>query len=371
MENTKSAVLNGSAIKTSSPVFASRVKRKRTVPEKLFFDIELPLGLKEFYLKKKPPSFLKNLKYGIFSDIDECFALWEEFSPKDSLFDLWDFRLAFYQAYQYPLHFILLKKGVKNIGLLPLWYESGRQKYYWFGGWWPEDNKFFLKDPIFTPILLNLCPKPVYLSSLSPSVLTHLVANEEFKKFTADDPKYILDLSGIKSFEDYLMKLKKSRRHSIRKGRKKIEKQNPEIIINNFADFEDLVALCLKRFQHKVACGYVDDEIDDAGWEDKRRVESFRNFIKMSGKNYDARIITVKINGRIAGVDLIAVYNNCYYALACGYDVKNFPGIGNYLNILDIEEAIQMGVRKIDFLQNSYQWKDKWFQPVSLLKYLC
>ncbi len=351
---------------TINKVGKIKIKKSRPV-----FEVEIPAGLQQAYLKKKPASFLKNLKYEIITEISECQKLWEEFSPKESLFDLWDFRLVFYQAYQKTRepYFVLLKKGEKKIGLLPLWYESDRKKYFWFGGWWHEDNKFFLKEPLFAPVLLSLSPKPVYLNGIAPSMLDYLIINEEFKKFQPEDPKYVLDLSEIKSFDDYLKKLKKSRRHNLKKDRKRIDKQNPEVIINNFSDLEHLISLSRQRFKDKEANGYRDVCEEERGWEDPRYIETFRNLIENKSKDFDLRMLTVKINDKIAGVDLVAIYKDCYYALVCGYDVNNFPGIGNYLNILDIKEATSMGLKKIDFLQNNYQWKDKWFQSTPLLGY--
>lgn len=366
---TKSSVLDRTELKgLNRSVAGKRIKNKPAL-QKIFFNVELPSDLKEFYLKKKSASFLKDLKYGIFSDIKDCASLWEEFSPKESLFDLWSFREPFFQYLQCQPYFILLKKGEKKIGLLPLWYDDYEKKYFWFGGAWHEDNKFFVKDPIFMPILFSLCPKPVYLNCIGSEMLSHFVPHEEFKKFSQADPKYILDISRFKSFEDYLKSLKKSRRHSLKKDRKKVESKNPEIIINNFSDFDYLTSLCCERFNQKVSNGYKDPYGEKAIWHDVRYKQTFQKIIENSGRDYEARMITVKINNKIVGVDLLVIFNNCYYALTCGYDVNSCSGIGNYLNILEIEEAIKLGLKKIDFLQNSYRWKDRWFQPVPMLDY--
>jgi len=351
------------------PIAPNKVGRIKIKQSRPVFEVEIPADLKQAYLKKKPASFLKNLKYEIITEINESQKLWEEFSPKESLFDLWDFRLAFLKSYNRQPYFILLKKGDKKIGLMPLWYEEEKKKYFWFGGWWHEDNKFFIKEPIFTPVLLSLCPKPVYLNGIAPSMLDYLIINEEFKKFQPEDPKYVLDLSQIKSFNDYLKGLKKSRRHNLKKDCKRIDKQNPEVITNNFNDLEHLIALSRQRFQAKQTNGYKDVCEEERGWEDPRYIETFRNLVANQSKEFDLRMLTVKINNQIAGVDLVAIHKDCYYALVCGYDVHNFPGIGNYLNSLDIKEATSMGLKKIDFLQNNYQWKDKWFQSTPLLGY--
>ena len=80
-------------------------------------------------------------------------------------------------------------------------------------------------------------------------------------------------------------------------------------------------------------------------------------------------MISIYINNQVAGVDLIAIYNQCYHAIKCGYDVKNFSGIGNFINLLEIEDAISQGAKKFDLLQNNYEWKDRWFQAVPLFEY--
>jgi hypothetical protein len=80
-------------------------------------------------------------------------------------------------------------------------------------------------------------------------------------------------------------------------------------------------------------------------------------------------MVTVKIGGKIAGVDLICLFNNTYFTVKCGYDVIGFSGIGNFINLFEIDDAIKLGMKKIDFLQNNYQWKEKYFQPFPLLKY--
>jgi hypothetical protein len=80
-------------------------------------------------------------------------------------------------------------------------------------------------------------------------------------------------------------------------------------------------------------------------------------------------MIIVKIKDEIAGIDLIALYRKTYFCLKCGYDVENFPGIGNFVNLLEIDDAIRLGMEKIDFLQNSYQWKEKYFTPLELFKF--
>jgi CelD/BcsL family acetyltransferase involved in cellulose biosynthesis len=314
-------------------------------------------------LKELGSLFVLRHKIVVVSDIKECEKLWREFSPNLTLFDTWEFRLAFYEAYKYKPYFLVLKKNGENLALLPLWYEDNNfydknlKRYTWFGSDWQEEVGFFAKDINYIPLLISVAPTPLYLNAISKDSIEKLKDKIEFKE---DEPKYVLNLKGFKNHEDYLMTLKKNTRRNLRKDRNRILKQNPEIVINNFSDLDVLIELAKERFREKG---------ESADWEDPRRVEAFKNVIKFSGKSYKVRMIKVKINGKDAGVDLICILNKTYFAVKCGYNISEFSGIGNFINLYEIDDAIKLGMEKIDFLQNNYQWKNKYFPPVPLYKF--
>ena len=300
---------------------------------------------------------LKTLQAEVISDIGSCSELWNKFSPRKTLFDLWEFRWAFYKAYKYKPYFLLLKGQSEELALLPLWYEHDEMRYCWFGGDWQEEARFFSKHPKYIPVLLSLAPSPLLLNAITQDAI------RPFKRklgFEEDEPKYVLALKKFRNHEDYLATTKKKTRQNLRRNRKKIEAQNPRIVIDNFPDFEHLVSLSKERFKQKR---------EETDWKDPRRVEAFRQVIKLAGESYKTRMITVLIGKRIAGVDLIAFFNRCYYTLRCGYNVRDFPGIGNFFNLLEIDDAIRLGMKKIDFLQESYEWKSLFFQTIPLFKY--
>lgn len=323
-----------------------------------YFENSLSQKLQKFYSQNGHLLLIKTLQIEIFTDLNACRRLWEKFTPNQNLFDTWEFRLAFWRGYRYPPYFLLLKTETEGLALLPLWYEGKKKKYFWFGSWWQEENSFFIKDPIFVPILLNLCP-PVHLNAIS---LGTVLWAQEYVKFKPDDPKYVLDLRGVNSVDDYLARFRKKRRYNFKRDRRIIEAQNPQIIFDNFSDFKIMIELCKKRFAEKG---------EDTDWDDPGRVETFRQVINLGrqNKSYQVRMITVRIGDRVAGVDLIGLFNGCYYPLKCGYDVKNFPGIGNYVNLLEIQDALNLGMKKMDFLEIGYGWKDKWFEEIPLFKY--
>jgi len=314
-------------------------------------------------LKKQKFFLFSNYRIEVVSDIGECHKLWQEFSPMKTLFDTWEFRNAFYEAYKYKPYFLVLKKNGENLALLPLWYEDNNfydknlKRYTWFGSDWQEEVRFFAKDINYIPLLISAAPTPLYLNAISQDSAEKIKDKIEFKE---DEPKYVLNLKGYKNHEDYLMTLKKNTRRNLRKDRNRILKQNPEIVINNFSDLDILIELAKKRFKEKGG---------NADWEDSRRIETFKNVIKFSGKSYKVRMIKVKINGKDAGADLICILNKTYFAVKCGYNTSEFSGIGNFFNLYEIDDAIKLGMEKIDFLQNNFEWKEKYFKPLPLFKY--
>ncbi len=318
------------------------------------------LTKKALLREQKLSSFfsLKVLPYTIevFSDLSSCFLLWQKFSPQRNLFETWEFRYSFWLGYKYKPYFLVAKKKKEEIALLPLWYDKNRKIFTWFGSDWQEENYFFGKDLEAIKILIKIAPRPLLLNAIVKEWADLLKKDFEIKE---EESKYILDLKDFKCHEDWLKTLKKNDRRDLRKDRNRILKQNPKIIFDNFSDLDVLIDLAKKRFEEKG---------EKADWEDPKRVETFRQVINLAGKSYKVRMIKIEIGGKPAGVDLIATFKDRYYALKCGYNVKEFKGIGNFMNLLEIDDAIKLGFKKIDFLQNNYHWKSRWFSPISLFK---
>jgi hypothetical protein len=301
---------------------------------------------------------IRQLRVRVVSDIDQCYLLWKEFSPNESLFDTWEFRYAFWKGYHHQPYFIVLSIGNERVGLLPLWYEGDKKKFFWFGSWWQEDNTFFVKHDFIILLLVAIAPTPLHLNAILPESAQKV---KGLLTLEDDDSKYVLNLSKMQTVDDYLSLLNKKRRYNIRRDYKRIQSFNPRIMINNFSDFDVLVKLSKKRFAEKG---------EETDWEDPRRVETFRQVLEMGRGNrgFSARMITVEIGGEPAGVDLMAIFNKHYYTVKCGYDVKNYPGIGSYMNLVEIEDALKLGMSKIDILAINYGWKERLFETVPLLK---
>jgi len=316
-----------------------------------FFDVQRvkPLDTKENLLQIKN----QNICVRIETDLQICHQLFEEFSPKKTLFELWGFRYAFYLGRKNQPVFLVFERENQPIGLLPLWYEKEKDELRWFGSWWQEANTFWFKQRSLIPIACSLFPSKILLNAL---YLTPRTAQK--MGFLADDPKYLLDLVQYPTIDSFLQKFNRKKRYNLRRDQKIILSHHPKTYINRFADIENLFKLSISRFKNK----------DGSAFASKERRETFRQIIKQAGE-YEARIISTEINHKIVGVDLVALYKGVYYALNGAYDLENYPGLGNYTNLLLIQDAINLKAKSVDFLEVSYGWKESWFESIPLFQF--
>jgi CelD/BcsL family acetyltransferase involved in cellulose biosynthesis len=70
------------------------------------------------------------------------------------------------------------------------------------------------------------------------------------------------------------------------------------------------------------------------------------------------RITTVLIGGRLAAVDMGAIWNGTYTVLAGGTDA-DFPGVAKLINLHHLEWACQQRMTMVDFLCGDFNWKER------------
>lgn len=280
------------------------------------------------------------MEISVIKNIGECEVLWEKFSPKKTFFELWDYRICFWEVFQFQPYFVVLRKDSEEVGLLPLWFNHELSKYFWFGDVgdgadWQESNDFWVGEPAYALELLQACPVGTVLNSVKAEAVE--LVKDRFD-FLRGDPKFLLRLEGINSVEDYLMRLDKKLRSNLRRDQKRVEALQPQIQIDNFGDFAELVELNKGRFA-------------DSPFHDGRIVQVFEKIVELGRGRaaFKSRMISARIDGKIAAVDLIFIFGDVYYAMICGSDISVCNGIGNYMNLLDVKDALDLGVSIVDF----------------------
>lgn len=321
--------------------------------------VELPQKEIVLFAKKIFNGSSKDLIFRVESDLNKCQKLWEEFSTRESLFDLWDFRLAFWRGHKFSPYFITLSFQEKVLSVLPLWFDGEDQQYTWFASSWPEDNLFFTKRIDTIPLLLKLVPGKARLFCIrSQEGIT-----DQPGLLEKDEEKYVLDIKEFTSMDNFWNLLKKKKRYNLKRDWKKIQSLNPKIVYDDFSHLENLFKLNIGRFDGMV----LDDS--KSTFLPKEKQVIFKEIVNLA-KDYKVRMISTIIDNKIVAVDLVAIYNNIYYCLAGGCDVEGYSGLGTFANLKLIEDAISLGVEKIDFLQGDLNWKASWrLTPIPLFKF--
>ena len=295
--------------------------------------------------------YVEKIRVELITDIVKCQKIWEEFSDNESLFDLWEFRMFFHTAHKHTPYFIVIRKNETIVACLPLCYQESEKYYTWFGTDWQEGCHFFTTNPFFVPILLYFAPKPLNLYGIEEK---DAISLPKFINIEKDEPNFYLDLKNKETLDDYLKTLNKKKRYNLRRDFKHIRQLYPKISTNKKQDFSSMVELTNIRFHKK---GEETDFDQDPYVED-----SFREITFSKNKRFLSKLISVSIGQNFAGIDITATYNKVYYALRGGNNTELFPGVGNYMNLIEITDAMSLGMEKIDFLQYNYGWKSSCFQ---------
>lgn len=306
--------------------------------------------------------FIPRLTLKVHSDLEECFLLWEKFSPKKSLFDLWDFRYAWYLGYKHKPYFYTVYEGKKPVALLPLCWsydEKNRRRFEWFGTDWMEDNSFFAQDPHLIDFLYAVVPSPVHLNTIQDA--NELKGKLIYSHLKKDDPKYEKVISSFTTIEDFLQTLDKKHRYNLRADSHRIQSMNPRVVITESKDLDllnKLISMNIQQFQGK-------SPKDDSDLMIPKRAETYRNIVKTSGI-YTIKFIQVFIQNYLAAIDLIIQFKDRYYPIKSANDLNRFKGIGNFMLYLEFQDAIENKFSLVDCLQYDYGWKHRYFEEKPL-----
>ena len=280
------------------------------------------------------------ITFQTYGDESECKSLWNQYSSKKNLWDVWKFRRCFHTKAS-EFNFILCFENGKEIGLLPLTFDRKEKMYTYFGDTFPEKNKFFLKKPSLLDECLYECPYHTSIYYIDSTEAKHSDQLEIGEK------RYYLNLKKYSSFEDYLRNFTKKHRKNLRYDLKKIQEKNCKIRVNKISDFETLIKFNKQGFGK------------ESNFNSKEFEESMNSFIKIASGKKMMDMISIKIEGKTEAVGLGIVYKKCYYVLATGRNVE-IKNLGKMLIAEQIKSSIEKKCDEIDFLSTESKWKELW-----------
>ena len=291
------------------------------------------------------------MEFKICKDIGECSAIWSLLSPNKRLFDVWDFRLCFYDTKDDELEFIAGFDGKNPVGVVPLQFTGSKSQYNYLGGWFPERNSFFLKDKSNLPKFLEKCPENTFIEGIDPS-------EGRYYPFSEDEFTFYLDLSKYSgNFEEYFSSLDRKKQKNFNREVKRIPEYR--LFYNRIADFDRLVELNIRQYD------------EDSKFHNKTIRNGIRKIAELAHEKGILSMISLEISGITEAVDIGIIYNGWYHAIIGGTNNQRIPGLGKLMTMLDIKNAIAKGAKFVDFAATSGYWKDMWnFEKEMLLKFV-
>jgi CelD/BcsL family acetyltransferase involved in cellulose biosynthesis len=286
----------------------------------------------------------KDITFEIIKDIESAQKVFLEFSPKETLYDTWEFRHCFYKYFNFELRFYVGSVDGERIGVLPLQYNSELQHLEFFGTYFMETNQVFIK-PGFESYI------PDFYAAIDEPCNLEYINNQGnfFDEVPPQDYKFTLPLNKYKNFEDYFnTEFTSKSRANIKKKLKEIEDQNTITIKKGIReDMETLFVFSIKTFRAKD---------DQSSFEFPFRKEIYRDFLDLP---FEYDILVFFINGKKQAVSFSFFYKDHYIFLNTGANIPDIPNLGTYTYLKNIENAFKSGKNIFDAGVGPYSWKER------------
>jgi hypothetical protein len=294
----------------------------------------------------------------VYQDRDICHRLWERFWPKECIFDLWPVRACFMKHYRRPLFFILAGRDHRESRLLALtWIEEEEVFGHfpgetWQGKTWIEQNKITGTGRQSLQMLTDHLPEKCFVRYLVGDFLP-TGGND----VSIDEIGYLFFPKQHNfSFESYKNTFSRKSRKNIDREINRLSTQKVVFRHNHMADVRRMFEMNLSAFGEM------------SYFYDRRFFNAFVDLISFLNQNNLLRLTSVTIGGRLAAVDVGALWNNTYTIMAGGTH-PDFPGVAKLINFHHIQWACRQRFSAVDFLCGDFNWKSRFrLQPRPLYK---
>lgn len=288
----------------------------------------------------------------LIQNLNEAKDIWTKLSPKESIFDTWEFRMATYAPTSDPLLFYTAYEENQPVAVLPLQRTISKGYLEFFGGSMNEDNRVFCK-----PGYENLIPQ-LYKHVQEKAVLEYITGDEAHNHdLEFLDYKYSLSLKSFKSVDDYIAAAFNG--ETKKKFVKRLRKLEQDSIItveyNKWEDLDLLFNFNIERFG------------EDSTFHFPSRKEVYAILAKSS---FDPFLMTFSVNGEKQAVAFALTYKSKFYSINTSISSKADPCMSSYARVKKIEEAIQQGAISYEAQAADCGWKESWhFEKVPLYKF--
>ena len=284
----------------------------------------------------------------ILEDPDQCRKAWEANWPVKGLFDLWPVRSCFQLSYERPLSFHLAEQNGRIVGFMPLSWNEEKQNFVqfpgetWQGKTWLEQNQILAESPEVFRALLDSVPGSLHLRYLNYSPLLECLG------MPRQDEIGFLFFPRLHDFsmDNFWMAFPGKSRKKLKAETGKLEGRNLTFRFNHLPDLGAMFRMNVEVFN---STSYFSDD------------RFFHAFERLAAYLWDMgmlRVTTILIEGKLAAVDMGAIFNNTYTLLAGGANPE-FPGVAKVINLHHLEWSCHKGFDSVDFLCGNFNWKER------------
>ena len=288
------------------------------------------------------------LNVSVCKDLEKAARLWRDHWPRHCLFDLWPIRACFQNRYNHPPHFIVASEKNRFRGLVALsWIPE--ENYFghfpgelWQGKTWLEQNKIISADSRVARALLERVPARTRIRYLADDDYPHTRASAEL-----DETGYLFFPAQYDyCFQSYQQSFSAKTRKKMRSELARLAARGVQYRYNHWSDIDTLFRLNLERYK------------GSSYFEDNRFLGAMEDLAAWLRANNLLRITTVLVGGKVAAVDLGAVWNSTYTVIAGGTHA-DFPGVAKLINLHHLEWACAQKIQMVDFLCGEFNWKKR------------
>ncbi len=276
------------------------------------------------------------------ADLAKAEALWRNFVPAETVFDLWETRLAFHRHFDRPVRFLSGRTDGRRHFLALSWVEEKRAWCFfpgetWAGKTWLEQNRFCWESA-GRERLAEEVRGDFHLRYIVRSQAGEPSATVDETGYLFHPPAHRYDLRSWWALA--------SRRHarSLRHELDALENRGVAIRPGGTEDYDRLVTMSLARFG------------DASYFAEPRFREGFRDWLSVLERLGLLRATVVVIGGETAAVDFGSVYRGRYTLLAGGTDAR-FPAVAKRINLHHLAWACEARLGEVDFLCGDFSWK--------------
>ena len=288
------------------------------------------------------------IKVDACNDMKTARALWQRHWPSNCLFDLWPVRSCFQSHFRYDPHFLVASRGNRICGLLALSWIDEEHCFghfpgeIWHGKTWLEQNKIVAADAEAVGALMDHIPPGTHLRYLCRD------GRMDFgNRAREDETGYLFYPSHYGyDIDNYWNAFNGKSRKKIRREMESLEEGGVTFRHDRLGDLDMMFRLNVERYQ------------SGSYFADARFLQSFQDLAAWLHANDMLRITTVLIGGKVAAVDMGAVWNDTYTVLAGGTDA-DFTGVAKLINLHHLKWACERRMRVVDFLCGDFNWKQR------------